>query len=122
VRQVEAEEVDLAPLAADHRDRLAEVGLRLTGRMGQRHEHLAGAGAPLADVVLDDRIAAGEAVLGPQPIVDPLGRMPLLRRRRPIGRQDLVDGRGKGVGSMPKRRAASRWLSPSTWQAWRTRA
>src|SRR3954471_16782973 len=23
---------------------------------------------------------------------------------------------------MPKRRAASRWLSPSTWQAWRTRA
>src|SRR4051812_46559075 len=25
-------------------------------------------------------------------------------------------------GSMPKRRAASRWLSPSTWQAWRTRA
>src|SRR3954451_15388638 len=22
---------------------------------------------------------------------------------------------------MPKRRAASRWLSPSTWQAWRTR-
>src|SRR3954452_6946333 len=23
---------------------------------------------------------------------------------------------------MPKRRAASRWLSPSTWQAWRPRA
>src|SRR3954451_17308037 len=23
---------------------------------------------------------------------------------------------------MPKRRGASRWLSPSTWQAWRTRA
>ena len=23
---------------------------------------------------------------------------------------------------MPKRRAASRWLRPSTWQAWRTRA
>src|SRR3954449_3320489 len=23
---------------------------------------------------------------------------------------------------MPNRRAASRWLSPSTWQAWRTRA
>jgi hypothetical protein len=24
------------------------------------------------------------------------------------------------LGSMPNRRAASRWLSPSTWQAYRT--
>ena len=75
VRQVEAEEVDLASLAADHRHRLAEVGLGMAGRMGQRHEHLPGAGALLADVVLDDGVAAGEAVLGPQPIMDPLGRV-----------------------------------------------
>jgi hypothetical protein len=33
VRQVQGEEVDLAPLAADHRHRLAEVGLGMTGRV-----------------------------------------------------------------------------------------
>ena len=26
------------------------------------------------------------------------------------------------IHTMPNRRAASRWLNPSTWQAWRTRA
>ena len=40
VRQVEAEEVDLLPDAADHRHRLAEVDLGMAGRMGERDEHL----------------------------------------------------------------------------------
>jgi hypothetical protein len=48
VRQVEAEEVDLAPLAADHRHRLAEVDLGVAGRVGERDEHLAGAAAARA--------------------------------------------------------------------------
>jgi hypothetical protein len=34
-----------------------------------------------AQVVLHDRVAAGKAVLGPQALKDPLGRMPLLGRR-----------------------------------------
>jgi hypothetical protein len=81
VRQVEAEEMDLLPDTPDHRHRLAEVRLGMAGRMGERHEHLLGAGLPLAQVVLDDRVAAREAVLDPQALVDPLGRVPLLGRR-----------------------------------------
>ena len=44
VRQIETEEMDLLPDAADHRYRLAKVGLGVAGRMGERHEHLAGRG------------------------------------------------------------------------------
>ena len=80
VRQVEAEEVDLLPDAPDHRERLAEVDLGVAGRVGERDEHLPHPLPPLADVVLHDRVAAGEAVLGAQAFVDPLGGVPLLRR------------------------------------------
>jgi len=40
VRQIECEEVDLALDAGDDRESLAEVGLRMAGRMRERHEHL----------------------------------------------------------------------------------
>ena len=40
LRQVHAEEVDLLPNAADHRHRLAEIHLRMAGRVRQRHEGL----------------------------------------------------------------------------------
>jgi len=80
VRQVEAEEVDLPPHARDHRHGLAEVDLGVTGRVRERDEHLPRPGAPLAHVVLHDRVAAGEAVLGAEALVDPLGGVPLLRR------------------------------------------
>src|SRR5919107_3940762 len=42
-------------------------------------------------------VAAGIAVLGAQALENALGRMPLLRRRRAVGRQDLVDDRGEGA-------------------------
>ena len=80
MRQVEAEEVDLAALAADHRHRLAEVDLRMAGRMDERDEHLPHPVPPLADVVLHDRVATGEAMLGSEALVDPPGRVPLLGR------------------------------------------
>ena len=108
VRQVEAEEVDLLPHATDHRHRLAKVGLSMAGWMGQRHEHLLGAGPLLAHIVLDDRVAAGKAVLGPQPVVDPLGGVPLLERRRPVCLQDGVDDCGEGIEL-----GARRWLRPA---------
>ena len=79
VRQVKAEEVDLLSDTPDHRHRLAEVDLGMAGRVGERDENLAPL-PPLADVVLHGRVAAGKAVLGPQALVDPLGRVPLLRR------------------------------------------
>ena len=79
VRQVKAEEVDLLLDTTDHRHRFAEVDLGMAGRMGERHEHLLGP-LPLADVVLHGRVATGKAVLVAQALVDPLGRVPLLRR------------------------------------------
>jgi hypothetical protein len=81
VRPVEAEEMDLLPDTCDHRHRLAKVGLGMAGRMGERHEDLLAAGMLFAQVVRHDRIAAGKTMLGPQALVDPLGRMPLLGRR-----------------------------------------
>ena len=62
--------------------------------MDERDEHLPHPLPPLADVVLHDRVAAGEAVLGPQPLVDPLGRVPLLGWRGAVRLQDRVDDRG----------------------------
>ena len=72
--------MDLAPLAGDHRHRFAEVDLRMAGRMDERHEHLPHPLPPRADVVLHDRLAPGKAMLGSEPLVDPLGRVPLLGR------------------------------------------
>jgi hypothetical protein len=43
------------------------------------------------DVVLQRRVAAGEAVLIAQPLPDPLRRVPLLRRCRLVCREDRVD-------------------------------
>src|SRR3712207_9062490 len=56
VRQVEAEEVDGLPHALDHRHRLTEVDLGVTGWMDEGNEHLLGAGALLAHIGLHDRI------------------------------------------------------------------
>src|SRR3712207_8636405 len=68
MRQVEAEEVNLLLLAPDHRHRLAEVGLAMPGRMDQRHEHLPPLQPPLSNIGPHDRLATGEAVLGPEPL------------------------------------------------------
>ena len=87
----------MLPLAADHRHRLAEVDLGMAGRVDERHEHLPRAGAPLAHVVLHDRVAAGKAVLGAQALIDPLGRVPLLGRGGAVRLQDLVDDRGESL-------------------------
>ena len=107
VRQVEAEEVDLPLLAADHRHRLAEVGLPVPGRMHQGHEHLPPPQPPLPDVVLHDRLAAGEAVLGPQPLEDAPRRVPLLARPLPVLLQDPVDDAGEPIELGPRRRLAA---------------
>jgi hypothetical protein len=80
VRQVQAEDVNDLTHAPNHRDRLAEVGLGLAGGMGERDKHLLGPGALLAHIVLHDRVAAREAVLVAQTLINPLGRVPLLRR------------------------------------------
>ena len=108
VRQVEGEEMGLLFNAADHHHGLTEIGLSMAGRMAQRHEHLPPTPLLFAHVILDDRIAAGEAVLISQPLKDPLGRMPLLAVPSLILAQPLVDDGGKSVQLRPldRRRSA----------------
>ncbi len=45
--------------------------------MAQGHEHLPGPAPPFPYMILDDRLAAVEAVLLPKPNEDPLRRVPL---------------------------------------------
>ena len=80
LRQVQAEEVNLLPHPADHRDRLAEVHLSVTRRMRQRHEGLPAPRPAEPHMVLHHRVAAGKAVLVTKALEDPLRRMTLLHR------------------------------------------
>jgi len=50
-----------------------------------------------------DSIAAGEAVLLAEALENPLGRVPLLGRRRPVGLQDRVDHRDQRSELRPPR-------------------
>jgi len=93
LRQVQAEEVDLLPHTADHRDRFAKIDLPVARRVRQRHEGLAPTRPADADIILYHRIAASKGMLVSQPLEDPLRRMPLLDRPRPVALQDRVDHR-----------------------------
>ena len=69
----------------------------MTGRMRQRHEHLASAPFALPHVILHDRVAAGEGMLGPQPLEHPLRRVALLVVDLAINLQPAVDDPGEGI-------------------------
>ena len=90
---------------ADHRHRLAEVGLRMTRCMRQWHEHLPRPAPALTDVVLHDGVAPGEPVLVPQTIEDLLRCVALLAVRPPILFQDPIDDTGERI---------------ELWTTWRT--
>src|SRR3546814_19820010 len=79
----------------------------MAGIVGQRHEDLAAAQPPLAHVVLDDGIAALEAMLVAQPLVDPFGRVPLFARRRAILLENAIYDTREGIElGAPHRHAA----------------
>jgi len=109
-------------------------------RMRQRHEHLPSAAFALAPAIPDDRLAAGEPMLRPQPVEHKLGRRCLGRERRSSSSQPSMipvnrssSGRftravRRSPGStenarilrtpsreMVKCRAACRWLMPAIW-------
>jgi hypothetical protein len=92
VRQVEREEVDLALHPADDADRLAEIDLRVTRRMRQRHEHLPCPLPPADNVVLHDRDATREAMLVPETLEDALWPYAAALRPDFVFAQDTVDG------------------------------
>ena len=78
MRQVEREEVRFLLDPADHHQRFAEISLGVARRVVQRDKHLPPPALLIAHVILDDGVAAGEPVLVPQPVKNPLGRVTLL--------------------------------------------
>ena len=97
--QDQAEEGDLLPPAPDLHHRLAEVDLGMARRVMQWNEGLARRLPPGTHIVLHDGVAAGEPVLVPQPLEDPMRRVALLARhvRIRVRLQDRVDDAGEPV-------------------------
>ena len=93
VRQIEHEEVRLLLHPADLDQCLAKISLPMAGSVCQRHEHLPAALIPLPDVILDDRVASGEAMLFAKAVEHTLRRMALLARNRPVPIQPAIDDR-----------------------------
>jgi hypothetical protein len=147
LRQIQAEVVRLLLLAGDRHQRLAEIRLRVSGRMRQWHKHLPPAQLPLPQVIFHDRVAAGKRILLSQTLEDPLG-VPLFGRPPLVLFQNLIDDSDPGAQfrppdrllpaiprrnriphilrtvsrEIPNSRAAARSLSPSICTARRTRA
>src|SRR4029453_1002801 len=93
MRKVETKHMQLHPHAANDADTFAEIDFGMSRRMRKRNDHLSRLRARQPHVVFYDRIAARKAVFDPQPLENPLCRMPLLRRRRLICLEDRVDDR-----------------------------
>jgi hypothetical protein len=106
VRQVHGEEVDRPLHPADHRQRRAEINLRMPGVVPEQHKHLALVLTAHQNIVLHDRQPAGIAVLIAQTLENPLRCVPLLRRTALILVQDLVNDPHKKVQLGPLRRLA----------------
>ena len=85
--------MDLLANAPDHRQRFTEIYLAVAWWMGQRHEGFTPPRAADPHMILHDRVATREAMLVPEPLENPLGRVPLLHRRIAIRLQDRVDHR-----------------------------
>ena len=98
VRQVEGEEMDFLLDPTNERPRFAKIGLRVPRRMNQRHVHLPTPAMILANMVLHDRVPAGEAVLVAKTLEDALRGVPLLAMvLLAIPPQPLVDESGKSI-------------------------
>jgi hypothetical protein len=106
VRQIHREEVDLALLAGDHRQRFTEVDLRVSRIVAQWHEHLALPLTMLVHVGSDDRDPAAVPVRIAQPLENPLRGMLLFRRPPLILLQDPFDDPNKRIQLRPRRRPA----------------
>ncbi len=101
MRQVEHEEMRLLLHAANHHHRLAEIGLRMARWMSQWHKHLLATLIPLTNIVLDDRVAAGEPAFVTKPVEHPLGRMALLARQLHVLIKPMLDRRNKRIQLRP---------------------
>ena len=106
--QIQDEAVGFLFHPADDHQGLAKVALGVARRMGQGHEHLLRPTAMLPHVVLDYGVLAGEPMLVPEPLEDPLGCVALLPGTPEVVYQDLVDDASEGL----QLRTPGRSLSP----------
>ena len=108
VRQIQGKEVNLPGDPADHRPGFTEVHLGMARRVIEGNEHLAAAQPLAADIVLDDGVAALEAVLIAKTLEDPLRRVTLLAMTMPVLFQYPVDDRDERIQlRTPRRRATA---------------
>ena len=101
MRQIERKEVRFLLDPADHHPRFAKISLGVARRVVQRDKHLPMAALMFTHVILDDGVAAGEPMLVPQPIKNPLGRVTLLAVLASVIAQPLLDDLGEPVQLWP---------------------
>jgi hypothetical protein len=82
--------MQFAAHTTDDADRLAKVDLGMSRRVMKRYELLRSPMPRFANIVGNDRITAIVAMLVPDPLEDPFGRVPLLLRRLAIALQVSV--------------------------------
>lgn len=99
-----------APSAQHRRSRPwpHQICLGMAGRMRQRHEHPPAALLALSDVILDDRVAAGETVLFAKAVNNLFRRMTLLARNLTVTIKPCIDDRNERfqLGPPHRRRPA----------------
>ena len=101
VREIKGKEMGLLFDPTDDDHRLAEVGLRMTRRMDQRHEHLPPPPFALAHVILHDGVAAREAMFCPKTLEHPFGRVALFTVPALILDKPSIDDLGKPIQLRP---------------------
>src|SRR6056297_1842396 len=97
VRQIKGKEVCFLLDAADYNKHFTKIGLCMTGRMAQRHEHLLAGPLPVSNVILDDGVAAIKTALVPQPLENTLCSVTLLARAAPVFSKPLVHLAGERI-------------------------
>ena len=91
MRQIQRKEIGLLLNPANDNQCFAKVSLRMSGRMAQRHKHLARTTLLAAHIILDDSIAAVEPALIAKALKDAPGRMTLLARSPFVFGQPLIN-------------------------------
>src|SRR6056297_3329381 len=97
VRQIKGKEVCFLLDAADYNKHFTKIGLCMTGRMAQRHEHLLAGPLPVSNVIPDDGVAAIKTALVPQPLENTLCSVTLLARAAPVFSKPLVHLAGERI-------------------------
>ncbi len=108
--QVHHKEMGFVLDAPDDRHRLAKIRHRVTRRVGKRHEHLVVALFAFPDIIPHDGVAAGEAMLVPQPVKYTLRRMALLGQHLLVVLEPPFDDRDEAFQFRP----SNRLLAPVT--------